>query len=253
MLVVAAAIDAGDAHPQFAAGVGAVGFRQHAVQQVPDLALRRIAGQHFVAHGPDFLEGAEAQYLHFDPIALHVDAGGEQLHRVRDTLRAVILATTQQRRPFDGFLRRLERLAQHGVGPHLQQRRVVFRHQKLLHDIGQRHPWRQQARDMEAGDADHVRIAGHPLPFGDGVVAIGIGPDRATGFADIMRRRRQVLAVGCLVPAHIGPHQRLRMAAGMARHLIVPHVGCQPLAPDRAGFLQRRRAFTRVSVNLSAA
>ena len=95
---------------------------------------------------------------------------------------------------------------------------------------------------MEAGDADHVRLAGHPLPFGNGVVAIGIGPDRAAGFADIMRRRRQVLAVGCLVPAHIGPHQRLRMAAGVARHLIVPHVGRQPLAPDRAGFLQRRRA-----------
>ena len=41
VLMVAAAIDTGDAHPQFAAGVGAVGFRQHAVQQVPDL---RCAG-----------------------------------------------------------------------------------------------------------------------------------------------------------------------------------------------------------------
>ena len=54
VLMVAAAIDTDDAHAQFAAGVGAVGFRQHAVQQVPDLALRRIAGQHFVAHRPAF-------------------------------------------------------------------------------------------------------------------------------------------------------------------------------------------------------
>jgi hypothetical protein len=97
VLVVAAAVDAGDAHPQFATGFGAVGFRQHAVQQVPDLALRWISRQNFVARRPGFLEGAEAEYLHFDAIALHVDSRGEQLHRVRDTLRAVILATTQQR------------------------------------------------------------------------------------------------------------------------------------------------------------
>ena len=44
---------------------------------VHSVALRRISRQHFVADGPHFLEGAEAEYLHFDAIALHVDAGGE--------------------------------------------------------------------------------------------------------------------------------------------------------------------------------
>ena len=87
-----------------------------------------------------------------------------------------------------------------------------------------------------------VGIAGNPLPFGDGVVAIGIGPHHAAGFADIVRGLRQVPAFRRLVPAHVGPDQRLHVAAGVARHMIVPHVGRQPLAPDRGGFPQCRRA-----------
>jgi hypothetical protein len=34
----------------------------------------------------------------------------------------------------------------------LQQSRIIFRDQKLPHDIGQRQPRRQQAGDVKAGD-----------------------------------------------------------------------------------------------------
>ena len=102
----------------------------------------------------------------------------------------------------------------------------------------QRHLGRQQTGNVEAGHADHVSIGGHPLPFGDGVMTIGIGPHRATGFGAFAVFGR------CLPSGVLSQRTFAQVMTWICRrHGTAPDsVACRTPTRIKIGLPQRRRA-----------
>jgi hypothetical protein len=137
---------------------------------------------------PRFITLAPADDHDLEAIALHVNADGEHAHLHRQTLRAVILESRGQRSAFEPLRRLFPRLAEHGVDPHLQQRRVMPRLQKLSDNLRQGQPRRQKSRNVKAGGAApralHDPAAGAitgatpSIGFTNGGIALGVVPGR---------------------------------------------------------------------------
>ena len=205
---------------------GAVGFAARR-RAGPRPALRRIS-RHARSARPSFPRRPRSQGSAPQADRPARDAGGQQLHRVRNTLRAVILATAQQRRTFDGFLRRFERLAKpvlvhtcNSAGSFFDIRNSCTISASATHGDNRPGIWKP-ATPITSG-----LLATHAL--GDGVVAIGsvqIAPqDSQTNAPSPAGACHQV---SC--PSAHWTTPAPRMAAGVARHLI----GACRIAPTRA-------------------
>jgi hypothetical protein len=245
---VAAAIDTGGADAQLAAVVGMEHVAQQIVEFVPYFAVLRIAADYFVSDGPAFFVGAEAEHLAFEPVDLHVNAGDEEIHRIGNRSRAVILAAPDQGGGLDLFDVTVPGLAKHGIDPDLHQLRVVLRREEFAHDVFKRKPRRQEARHMKARGVAR-RFARAPLAVVDRRVAVAVGPDRAAVLADVVRGFRLMLAelrigvfvLAAFVPAHVLPLECLRLAAERARDIKAALIGREIFAPDHRSVAPNRR------------